>query len=135
MTSAGDPLAGAWRALRSRLALVRALLGPDTDSLVIARRVLLARIRFARATQAPELGAVEGSAHGRSEGRRLLLRALQTTTQAEVGHRVGVSQYAVSRWASGHSTPQSYVLRLAIYRELRIEPSSWDRVVGLNSTV
>jgi transcriptional regulator with XRE-family HTH domain len=40
-----------------------------------------------------------------TEGRRQLLAALQILSETEIALRCGVSQSAVSRWASGETIP------------------------------
>ena len=96
----GNPVEGPYRALRDRVALDRSL---------------VSTARLSR------------SELGRSVGRRALLAILQTTTQKDVARLLGVAPMTVSRWASGQSTPQSYSLRLALWRRLTIPPPDWDR--------
>jgi transcriptional regulator with XRE-family HTH domain len=42
-------------------------------------------------------------------GRRQLLAALQVLSETEIALRVGVTQSAVSRWASGETVPSEQV--------------------------
>ena len=61
-----------------------------------------------------------------TEGRRLLLAALQATTRRELARRIGVSAMAVSRWASGERVPTRYRDRVALEREADVPIGAWD---------
>lgn len=65
-------------------------------------------------------------------GRRLLLRVLQRVSQVGVGARCRVSQFAVSKWASGRDRPcaraqgvllEVYAIPLSAWGELRTRTS------------
>lgn len=59
-----------------------------------------------------------------TEGRRLLLRALEAITQADLAKKIGTSQQLLSVWASGKNRP-GHAFRLALSREVGIPPESW----------
>lgn len=63
-----------------------------------------------------------------SEGRRLLLLHLQTSTRvATVGRlRIKISATAIGYWASGRSTPE-YPQRVACRDTLGIPLDAWDQ--------
>jgi transcriptional regulator with XRE-family HTH domain len=63
----------------------------------------------------------------RSEGRRLLLVLLQTTTQSVVASKLGVSQPSVSGWAAGHDLPSYPGPRKALAREFGIHVDAWNQ--------
>jgi len=61
----------------------------------------------------------------RSEGRRLLLRALVRSSQGEIARRCGVSQSCISRLATGAAT-DSFKLRRALEQQFGIPAMAWD---------
>lgn len=58
-------------------------------------------------------------------GRRQLLAALQILSETEVALRCGVSQSAVSRWASGLTTP-SEKARVALREHVWTVVGPWE---------
>lgn len=63
-----------------------------------------------------------------SEGRRRLPRELATRgmSRADLAALIRFSHPAISQWISGQRTP-GRAARIAIARELNIDPSAWDR--------
>jgi len=59
-------------------------------------------------------------------GRRQLLAALQILTETEIALRCGVTQSAVSRWASGETTP-SKKARAALAEHVWTVVGPWER--------
>lgn len=65
-------------------------------------------------------------------GRRQLLAALQILSETEIALRCGVSQSAVSRWASGLTTP-SKKAREALSEHVWTVVGPWERGNGPRS--
>lgn len=62
----------------------------------------------------------------RSLGRKLLLRAVETSSVSAIATRVGCSHTTISRLASGRATTDSYALRLGLARVYGIPLGAWD---------
>jgi transcriptional regulator with XRE-family HTH domain len=61
-----------------------------------------------------------------SPGRRQLLAALQVLTETEIALRCGVTQSAVSRWASGETIPGPRA-RAALAEHVWTVVGPWER--------